>query len=282
MVQRWLGGHRALEEGFNSKFHLLAFSKKMLQISGFGPLLPPHQHYALGKRPSSLAHLCSTLLVHLLLYAAASAARMILNLLSYLFIISLGAVALLCLAQGLLFLTQYIEAHAARSRRLGIRALSTITVVQLLIIVLDDVPFLPLIPSLSAAILHYRALSTPTWPFATSSSSGALSSLISLILLPLVSHVLLVRNHTMTAHAWHQHRYDTLQRPKLPGGRLDWDVQSAEPPGAKEMTNLQVCAVLAVCVWSIPVWRLLGRVAAAEWGSAGVVPEGRAGRGSGS
>ncbi len=75
-------------------------------------------------------------------------------------------------------------------------------------------------------------------------------------------------HHTCMASASLRHDPST----QVAGGRLDWDVvDSANPPGVKEMTNLEVCAVLTICVWSIPVYRLLGRVAAAEWGSGGIV-----------
>lgn len=199
---------------------------------------------------------------------------MFLNLLVGVFIAAVGAAVLVCLALGLLSLSQYIESHAAQARRIGLRALYLVTVSQLLVILIDDVPFLPLLPSLIAAGLHFSALSQPRWPFASASSAGSLwAGIASLVLLPLASHIWLVRHHTLTLHAWHQHRYDTLHRPKLPGARLDWDVRSTQPPAAREMSNLQVCAVLTVCVWSIPVYRLLGRIAAAEWGSAGVVVE---------
>lgn len=202
---------------------------------------------------------------------------MILALLTGLFIAAAGAALVVCLALGLLSLSQYIESHANRSRRLGLRALYLLIVLQLLL-VLDGVPLLPLLPNLAAAPLHRSALSDPSWPFA--STSSLLSSLASLLVLPLASHILLVRHHTLTSRVWQQHRYDTLHRAKLPGGRLDWDVPDAKP-GVREMTNLQVCAVLAVCIWSMPVIRLLGRIAAAEWGSAGVVggQVGRRGRG---
>ncbi|SPO21537.1 uncharacterized protein UTRI_10047 [Ustilago trichophora] len=200
---------------------------------------------------------------------------MFLNLLTSLFVLAVGAAVLVCLALGLLSLSQYIEAHASQARRLGLRAVYVVTIFQLLVVFVDDVPLLPLLPNIVASSLHYSALSYPTWPFSTASSAHTLwTGIASLALLPLTSHIWLVRNHTLTLHAWHQHRYDTLHRPKLPGGRLDWDVDSTQPPSTREMTNLQVCAVLAICVWSIPVFRLLGRIAAAEWGSGGVVVDG--------
>lgn len=200
---------------------------------------------------------------------------MLLDLLTYFFVAAVGVAALTCLALGLFSLSQYIESHAARARRMGLRALYAVAIVQLVIVAFDDVPLLPLLSNLLAIPSHYSALSQPTWPFAT--SSNALSSLASLLILPLISHIWLVRHHTLTLYAWHQHRYDTLHRPKLPGGRLDWDVATETPPGQREMTNLQVCAVLVVCVWSMPVYRLLGRVAAAEWGSEGIASASRPG-----
>lgn len=195
---------------------------------------------------------------------------MILEVLTAFFTLAVGSAALFCLALGLLSLSQHIETHAARARRIGLRILYAITFAQLLIIFVDGVPFLPLLPTLFAGALHYRAFLPPTWPF-TPSPNNAMESLISLVILPLSSHIYMIRSHTRGARAWHQHRYDTQHRPKLPGGRLDWDVESHEPPGVREMTNLQVCAVLAICVWSVPVYRLLGRIAVAELGSAGVV-----------
>ncbi|KAJ1033215.1 hypothetical protein NDA13_001212 [Ustilago tritici] len=195
---------------------------------------------------------------------------MLLNILTAFFIAAAAATLLICLALGLLSLSQYIESHAARARRYGLGALYLLTVIQILLVIIDNVPFLPLLPNLISAPLHYTALSHPDWPFSVtptlSRTTWPWMSLLSLILLPLASHIYIVRHHTLTLHAWHQHRYDTLHRPKLPGGRLDWDVKSTDPPTAGEMTNLQVCAVLALCVWSIPVCRLLGRIAAAEWG----------------
>ncbi|CDR88050.1 uncharacterized protein SPSC_03636 [Sporisorium scitamineum] len=190
---------------------------------------------------------------------------MILNLLVAFFVVAAGATLLVCLALGLLSLSQYIESHASRARRMGLRALYTITILQLLLTLIDDVPLLPLLPNIAAAAAHYSALGAPTWPYSAPSSTAPWVGIASL--LPLASHIWLVRHHTLTSHAWHQHRYDTLHRP-------DWDVMSSEPPGAREMSNLQVCAVLAVCVWSIPVYRLVGMIAAAEWGGAGVVEEG--------
>ncbi|ETS62493.1 hypothetical protein PaG_03120 [Moesziomyces aphidis] len=198
---------------------------------------------------------------------------MILSLLSASFVVCAGAVGLVCLALGLHSLSHYIETHAVRARVLGLRALVFTAIVQVLVVVVDDVPLSPLLPSLAAVLLHYRAISRSEWPFAATSSagsrSGALEALVSLLLLPLTSHVWLMRSHALSLHAWHKHRYDTLHRPKLPGGRLDWDVDSIEPPGTRDMTQLQVCALLVVCVWSIPVYRLVGRIAAAEWGGAG-------------
>lgn len=195
---------------------------------------------------------------------------MLLNILTAFFIAAAAATLPICLALGLLSLSQYIESHAARARRYGLGALYLLTVIQILLVAIDNVPFLPLLPNLISAPLHYTVLSHPDWPFSftptPSRTTWPWMSLLSLILLPLASHIYVVRHHTLTLHAWHQHRYDTLHRPKLPGGRLDWDVKSTDPPTAGEMTNLQVCAVLALCVWTIPVCRLLGRIAAAEWG----------------
>ncbi|KAF6767316.1 Transmembrane adaptor Erv26 [Kalmanozyma brasiliensis GHG001] len=198
---------------------------------------------------------------------------MILTLLTGLFVVAAGAALVVCLALGLLSLSQYIESHANRSRRLALRTLYLVLLIQALL-VLDGVPLAPFLPGLAAALLHRSALLDPSWPF--SPASSVLTSLASLLVLPLASHILLIRHHTLTSHTWHQHRYDTLHRAKLPGGRLDWDVPESTP-GQREMTSLQVCAVLSVCVWSIPVVRLLGRIAAAEWGSAGVV-DGRVAR----
>lgn len=204
---------------------------------------------------------------------------MILTLLTALFVAGVCAAMVACLALGLLSLSHYIESHAARARRLGLRALYLTALLQLLVILLDNVPLLPLSPNILAAVLHYSALSRSDWPFSSSTSSSSSSartlwtSIVSLVVLPLASHVWLVRHHALSTQAWHQHRYDTLHRPKLPGGRLDWDVDSAEPPALREMTTLQVCAVLVVCVWAIPVYRLVGRIAAAEWGSGGMVVE---------
>lgn len=204
---------------------------------------------------------------------------MLLKALTLLFVACVGVASLICLALGLLSLSQYMESNAARARRTGLRALYLAIGITLLVTLIDDVPLQPLLPALLAAPIHYIALSHPSWPFTPSSAasppSTAWSAVSSIALLPLASHVWLVRHHTLTTHAWHQHRYDTIHRPKLPGGRLDWDVvDSANPPGVKEMTNLEVCAVLTICVWSIPVYRLLGRVAAAEWGSGGIVAGG--------
>ncbi|TKY89162.1 hypothetical protein EX895_001693 [Sporisorium graminicola] len=200
---------------------------------------------------------------------------MFLTLLAALFVAAVGGALLVCLALGLLSLSQYIESHASRARRIGLRALYAIIIMQMLIVLTDDVPLLPLLPSLSTAPLHYSALRDPTWPYsASSSSANPWTALASLLLLPLASHIWLVRHHALASHSWHQHRYDTIHRPKLPGARLDWDVASLEPPATREMSNLQVCAVLAVCVWSVPVYRLIGRIAAAEWDGAGVVGAG--------
>lgn len=199
---------------------------------------------------------------------------MILDLLVALFIAAVGAALLVCLALGLLSLSQYIESHASRARRIGLRALYLGVTLQLLLIWIDDVPLLPLLPSALAATLHHTALRDPTWPYTGASPTSPYAALASLLVLPLASHIWLVRHHTLTSHAWQQHRYDTIHRPKLPGARLDWDVTSAEPPGAREMSNVQVCAVLAVCVWLMPVYRLVGEIAAAEWGGAGVVGRG--------
>lgn len=197
---------------------------------------------------------------------------MILTILTASYVVAVGAALLACLALGLLSLSQYIESHASRARRIGLRALLAVTLVQVLVILLDSVPLLPLLPNIVAAALHYLALRDPSWPYSTASSPslGLSTSIASLLLLPLTSHMWLVRHHTLSQHAWHQHRFDTLHRPKLPGGRLDWDVTSTEAPATREMTNLQTCAVLTMCVWSIPVYRLLGRVAAAEWGAGGL------------
>ncbi|KIS71437.1 uncharacterized protein UMAG_12133 [Mycosarcoma maydis] len=195
---------------------------------------------------------------------------MMLNLLTAIFVVAAGAGLLACLTLGLLSLSQYIEFHASKARRIGLRSLGVIVVVEGLVVFLDDVPLTPLLPALIAASLHYSALRDPFWPYSAASSSlGLCTSIASLVLLPLTSHIWLVRYHTLSQHAWQTHRYDTLHRHRLPGGRLDWDVASTEPPATREMTNLQVCAVLVVCVWSIPVYRLLGRVAAAEWGCSG-------------
>ncbi|SNX82721.1 uncharacterized protein MEPE_01427 [Melanopsichium pennsylvanicum] len=197
---------------------------------------------------------------------------MFLYILTYVFVASVGIAILVCLALGLLSLSQYIESHSTRARRLGLRLFYLTIFFQLAITVFDDVPFLPLFPASLSAPMHYLALSQSDWPFSTSRSSvGLYTTIFSLVLLPLVSHIWLVRYHTLTIHAWQRHRYDTLHRPKLPGGRLDWDVDSTQPLPGVEMTNLQVCAVLVVCVWSVPVYRLLGRIAGAQWGSGGVV-----------
>lgn len=202
---------------------------------------------------------------------------MILTLLTAFFVLSAGAAGVVCLALGLLSLSQYIESHAARARRIGLRLLFSVTLIHLLAVILDDLPLVPLLSTLAASALHYLAFSDPNWPFTSSPSTSSLvTSLLSLLLLPLTAHIGLVRHHTLTTHSWHQHRYDTLHRPKLPGGRLDWDV-TVTAPKTREMTNLEVCAVLAECIWSVPVYRLVGRVAAAEWGSGGI--DGRSGRG---
>ncbi|CBQ70745.1 conserved hypothetical protein [Sporisorium reilianum SRZ2] len=198
---------------------------------------------------------------------------MILNLLVALFVAAVGAAALVCLALGLLSLSQYIETHASRARRIGLRALYLITALQILLILVDNLPLLPLLPIILATPLHYSALRDTAWPYSTASATSPWTSIASLLLLPLTSHISLARHHTLTAHAWHQHRYDTHHRPKLPGARLDWDVASPDPPATREMSHLQVCAVLAVCVWAVPVYRVVGRIAAAEWGGAGVVGE---------
>lgn len=192
---------------------------------------------------------------------------MILRLLSLLFIALSGVGVLLSLALGLLSLSRYIEGQAARSRRIGLYLVYVSVTVQLLIVTVDKVPFAPLLPNLLAHLLHYRALASPTWPYLV--ANGVWTALS--FLLPLASHIWLARHHTINTKAWHLHRYDTLHRPKLPGGRLDWDVNPhTSRPQSIEMTHLQICAVLALCVWMVPVWRFLGRVAAAEWGSLGV------------
>lgn len=191
---------------------------------------------------------------------------MILRLLSLLFAGLSGAGVLVSLALGLLSLSRYIEAQAARSRRIGLYLVYFAVAAQLLIVAVDSVPVAPLLPNLLAQLLHYRALSSASWPYVVANGGHALS-----FLLPLASHIWLARHHTINTKAWHLHRYDTLRRPKLPGGRLDWDVNpSTSRPQSVEMTHLQVCAVLVLCVWLVPVWRFLGRVAAAEWGSAGL------------
>lgn len=236
--------------------------------------LPPHQALTFSLARSNGLELTWTLIrTSQQAFTVDTLKSMLLNLLTAVFLAAVGAALLVCLALGLFSLSQYIEAHAARGRRYGLRALYLVALIQLLLVLIDNVPLLPLLPNLCCAILHYLALSQPNWPFSCSSSppNSLWTGLASLVLLPLASHIWLVRHHTLTLHAWHQHRYDTLHRPKLAGGRLDWDVNSTEPPAAREMTNLQVCAVLALCVWSVPVYRLLGRIAAAEWGSGGVV-----------
>ena len=166
---------------------------------------------------------------------------MILDIFTAAFVVAVGALGLSCLALGLHSLSHYIETHAVRARVLGLRALIFTAAVQVLVVVLDDVPLSPLLPSLAAVWLHYRAISRPGWPFATTGSTvsrtGTLEALLSLVLLPLCSHIWLMCSHTLSLHAWHKHRYDTLHRPKLPGGRLDWDVDSTEPPSAREMTD---------------------------------------------
>ena len=55
---------------------------------------------------------------------------MLLALLTYFFVSSVGVAALTCLALGLFSLSQYIECHAARARRLGLRALYVVAFVQ--------------------------------------------------------------------------------------------------------------------------------------------------------
>lgn len=193
--------------------------------------------------------------------------RMILQPLSLLFAASSGAALLLSLALGLLSLSRYIERQSAQARRIGLYLVYASVLLQWLLIIIDHVPWRPMLPTMLAHSLHYRAISEATWPYV---SAGSLSSGLSLCL-SLLSHVLLARHHTTNTRDWHTHRYDTLHRPKLPGGRLDWDVDpSTSRPQNEEMTHLQVCAVLAVCVWTVPVWRFLGRVAAAEWGSTGL------------
>ncbi|PWZ03339.1 hypothetical protein BCV70DRAFT_224812 [Testicularia cyperi] len=196
---------------------------------------------------------------------------MLLKLLSWAFAAAVAIGLLVCIALGLLSLSQYIETHSGRARRLGLNLLYASSVIQIVIVVFDDVPLVPILPNLLASLLHRRALSHTQWPYVTAvtgSQVGRLASTAASLLLPLMSHIWLVRHHTFTARAWSQHRYDTIHRAKLPGGRLDWDIDPTAEPTNAEMSNLEVCAVLTICIWSVPIWRILGRVAAADWEAA--------------
>ncbi|KAN0061004.1 erv26 superfamily protein [Thecaphora frezii] len=180
---------------------------------------------------------------------------------------------LLCVALGLQRACQFIESHASYSRRCGLRLIYASVAIQLGIIIVDSVPLWPLLPSLTANVLHWRSVSRAAWPFAARGANPtnvaplrwtqAASTVLSLVL-PLASHVMLTRHHNLVSHSWHLHRYDHAHRPRLPGGRLDWDVAPV-PPDEREMTVLELIAVLGFCVWTVPVWRFLGSCAAMEW-----------------
>ncbi|EPQ28354.1 uncharacterized protein PFL1_04181 [Pseudozyma flocculosa PF-1] len=200
---------------------------------------------------------------------------MLLSLFSYAFALASVVALLFCVALGLLRLCQFIEAHSSQSRRIGLRLLYASLSVQVGIVVLDSVPLWPLLPSLAAGALHLHSLSRPSWPFAAAPTNGRdrrqgawpwswVAPTLSVVL-PLASHMMLTRHHNLVSHTWHRHRYDHARRQRLPGGRLDWDVEP-EVPREREMKVVELIAVLGFCVWTVPIWRFLGSCAAIEWG----------------
>ena len=134
---------------------------------------------------------------------------------------------------------------------------------QVLVVAVDGIPLLRLLPNLACSMLHLGSLSAPRWPYGVGTSMSLLNLSLS-VLLPLSTHLLLVSYYKTATQAWQQHHYDHHIRARLPGNRLDWDV-SEHAPTLRLLSVHELVATLAVCVWSVPIWRFLGSCAAAEW-----------------
>ncbi|PWN35602.1 uncharacterized protein FA14DRAFT_44475 [Meira miltonrushii] len=183
-----------------------------------------------------------------------------LKLLSYILGLITAIALILCIACGLFYVCSWIEDRPAKSRKIGQRIAQICGLCTLAIAITDRMPNLFVLTSLASFCILHLSLDEQ-WHKRLPTSVRLIVQTVA----PVLPHIILL-------HSFHPARNtngNIIQdipdpayhsKPKLPGGRLDWDAYNTAQPIIRTYGAGEQLSCFALC-WLPTIWSYLIAIA---------------------